>query len=139
MGRVVAIDHGKKRCGLACTDELKIIASPLDTVSPVNLISYLKLYVQKENVETIVLGYPRNLDTTDTHITQDVRDLFGKLEKELSEVEIVLHDERFTSKMAMASLIQTGASKKLRKNKSLLDETSAVIILQSYLESKDQL
>lgn len=138
MGRVVAIDPGKKRCGLAYTDEMQIIASPLDTVSPANLISYLKLYIQKENVETIVLGYPRNLDTSDTHITQDVRELFNKLEKELTEVEIVLHDERFTSKMALDSLIQTGASKKLRKNKSLLDETSAVIILQSYLASKDQ-
>lgn len=136
MSRIIAIDYGRKRCGLAVTDELQIIASPLDTVSPKNLIPYLKLYVQKEDVEAIVLGHPRNLDTSDTHVTEDVRKLFSKLEKQFEKLKVELHDERFTSKMALASLIQTGASKKLRGKKSILDETSAVILLQSYMSSK---
>ncbi len=138
MSKIIAIDYGKKRCGIAITDELQIIASPLTTVGPKELIPFLLEKVEQDDVSEVVLGLPTNLDQSDTHITAEVKKIFEELKSRLSSCDCVLFDERFTSKMALQSLIQTGASKKIRKNKSLLDETSAVILLQSYMASKSR-
>ncbi|MEM7162370.1 MAG: Holliday junction resolvase RuvX [Bacteroidota bacterium] len=137
MGKIIAIDFGKKRCGIAITDELQLIASPLKTIGPEELLGFLKDICAKDEIDEIVLGYPVNLDQSATHITGDVEKLHRQLNEKL-EVPCQLYDERFTSKMALDSLIQTGASKKIRKNKGLLDETSAVLLLQSYMAAKSR-
>lgn len=132
----MAIDYGKKRCGIAVTDEFCIVASPLATRPPEQLISFVQEYALKNKLSTIVIGLPKKLNMDDTHVTQEAISLKTKLDQEFGELEVVLYDERFTSKMAYESLVMTGASKKLRKNKGLLDETSAVLLLQSYMQSK---
>jgi putative Holliday junction resolvase len=135
MGRILAIDLGTKRTGIAVTDELKIVANPLETIETSNLINFLQSYFQKENVETIVLGYPKKLDGKANEMTPKVVSLKDRLSKIFPEKKLVLVDERFTSKMAMQSLILMGSKKKDRKEKSgNLDKVSAAIILQSYLE-----
>lgn len=135
MGRILSIDYGLKRTGLAVTDPLKIIASPLDTVPTNTLLNFLKTYVQKEHVETLVIGMPKNLNNQDTHSTQAVKQFISKLKLELSSIPIIEIDERFTSKMAFQTMIDGGLKKKARKNKETIDKVSATIILQSYLES----
>lgn len=134
MGRIVAIDFGLKRTGIAMTDELKIIASPLTTVESKELMNFLKDLINKNMVETIVLGEPKRLNNEDTHITQNVYLLKEALEKEFPIIKIVLVDERFTSKMAMQSMIDSGMKKKQRQEKGTVDMISAAIILQSYME-----
>lgn len=135
MGRVLAIDLGTKRTGIAVTDELKIIASPLETIDTSKLIEFLTAYFQKENVETIVLGYPKKLDGKANEMTPRVISLKDRLSKLFPDKKLVLIDERFTSKLAMQSLIAMGSKKKDRKEKTgNLDKVSAAIILQSYLE-----
>ena len=136
MAKIIGIDYGKKRCGIAITDELQIIASPLTSVGPDDLIPFLKDKVEKDDIAVLVLGLPKNLDLSETDITAEVEELFEKLKAEFKDQECQLFDERFTSKMALQSLIQTGANKKIRKDKSILDETSATILLQSYLSFK---
>lgn len=138
MGRIIAIDYGGKRAGLAVTDPLKIIASALDTVHPNDLMAYLKAYLEKETVEAFVIGWPTNLDGSDTNATQLVQGFSKKLEKEFPSLPVHRHDERFTSKMALDAMIQGGTSKKYRREKGNVDKISAVIILQSFLESQDQ-
>ncbi len=135
MARIFAIDYGHKRVGLAVTDPLKIIASSLETISPKELLPYLKKYLQKEQVETIVVGMPTRLDGTDTNITAFVKGLTKSLKDTFPEVEILNHDERFTSKLALKSMIDSGSSKKDRRLKGNIDMVSATIILQSYMES----
>lgn len=134
MGRIVAIDFGLKRTGIAMTDELKIIASPLTTVESKELMNFLKDLAIKNKIETIVLGEPKRLNNEDTHITQNVYLLKEALEKEFPVIKIVLVDERFTSKMAMQSMIDSGMKKKQRQEKGTVDMISAAIILQSYME-----
>jgi putative Holliday junction resolvase len=133
MGRIMALDFGLKRTGIALTDELNIIASGLKTVDSKELMSFLKETIQAKNVDTLVLGEPKRLDNSDTHITENVRLLKQALEKEFPTVKVILMDERFTSKMAFQTMIDGGLSKKQRQNKALIDEISATIILQSYL------
>jgi putative Holliday junction resolvase len=134
MPRVLAIDLGTKRTGLAVTDPLKILASPLETVETSQLTSFLKTYFAKEEVETIVLGLPTRLNGQDNEMTPRVMKLKEELEKAFPEKEIALVDERFTSKMAMQSMIAMGSKKKDRREKTgNLDKVSAAIILQSYL------
>jgi putative Holliday junction resolvase len=134
MPRVLAIDLGTKRTGLAVTDPLKILASPLETVETSQLTSFLKTYFAKEEVETIVLGLPTRLNGQDNEMTPRVMKLKGELEKAFPEKKIALVDERFTSKMAMQSMIAMGSKKKDRREKTgNLDKVSAAIILQSYL------
>ena len=133
MGRIMALDFGLKRTGIALTDELNIIASGLKTVDSKELMSFLKETIPAKKVNTLVLGEPKRLDNSDTHITENVRLLKQALEKEFPTVKVILMDERFTSKMAFQTMIDGGLSKKQRQNKGLIDEISATIILQSYL------
>jgi len=133
MQRIVALDFGLKRTGIAITDETNIIASGLTTVESRELMEYLKGLVSTKNIGTIVLGDPKRLNLEDTHSTSNVRLLKEALEKEFPLLNIVLVDERFTSKIAMQTMHLGGLSKKQKKNKALVDEISATIILQSYL------
>jgi putative holliday junction resolvase len=133
MARILAIDYGLKRCGIAVTDPLKIIATALDTVETFNLISYLKAYIVQEEVELILIGLPLDLRSNDTDITSNVRKFAEVLQKEMPTIKITFADERFTSKMASQALFSSGLKKKDRQQKGNLDKISAVIILQSYL------
>jgi putative Holliday junction resolvase len=133
MGRILAIDFGLKRTGLAVTDPLKIIASPLDTIPTDALIGWLKKYVATEEVERIVIGMPVKHDLSDTHTTDSVRKLVEQLKAELPTIPLSLEDERFTSKIALQTMIMGGMKKKDRRDKSNVDKISAAIILQSYL------
>lgn len=135
MGRILAIDLGTKRTGIAVTDTLNILANPLITIETSKIVEFLNGYFAKEEVDTIVLGYPIRLDGTANEMTPRVINLKGRLSKLYPKKNIVLVDERFTSKMAMQSMIAMGSKKKDRKEKAgNLDKVSAAIILQSYLE-----
>lgn len=135
MGRIIAIDLGTKRTGLAVTDPLKLLANPLETIPTHTLFTFLTEYFSKESVETIVLGYPQSLDGSATQMTPQVLQLQKKLISAYPEKAVVLVDERFTSKMAMQSMITMGSKKKDRQEKAgNLDKISAAIILQTYLD-----
>jgi putative Holliday junction resolvase len=135
MPRILAIDYGAKRTGLAVTDPSKIIASALETVPTDKLLEYLKKYTQNEAVEAFVVGMPKNLDGTTTDGTAYVERFVIELKNIFPEIAIHLHDERFTSKMAMQTMIAGGMKKKNRQIKGNIDKISAVIILQSFMES----
>lgn len=135
MARILCIDYGGKRTGIAVTDPLKIIASGLTTVDTRELIPFLKKYFQAETVELILIGEPLNLDDSDTHATPLVRAAIQKLKKEFPLIPIRTVDERFTSKMASRAMIEMGMKKKDRQNKKLVDEIAATIMLQEYLQS----
>jgi putative Holliday junction resolvase len=132
--RILAIDYGLKRTGLAVTDPLKIIATGLTTVESKQLISFLKNYFSKEEVELIIIGEPKNLDDTDTHATPFVQRIIKELQKNFPSIPINTVDERFTSKMASRAMIEMGLKKKQRQNKALVDEIAATIMLQEYLK-----
>ena len=134
MARILAIDYGLKRTGLAVTDPLQIIANGLTTVESPKLISFLKEYFQKEDVEMMIVGEPKNWDDTDTHATPLVKKIVEKLKKEFPQIPITMVDERFTSKMASRAMIDMGMKKMQRRNKALIDEIEATIMLQEYLE-----
>jgi len=134
MGRILAIDYGMKRVGLAVSDPLKIIATGLTTVGTKDAMDYIKDYVAKEEVEEFVIGEPKNLDNSPSEVADAVSNFIVKLQKEIPHILINKVDERFTSKMAFQSMLDSGMKKKDRQNKALLDEISATIILQSYLE-----
>ena len=136
MGRILAIDYGKKRTGIAVTDELQIIASGLTTVDTSSLLAFLKDYVIKENVELLIVGEPKQMDYTASESEALIQPFLVKLEKQFPNIPIKRVDERFTSKMAFQSMIDSGLKKNQRKNKALIDEISATLILQSYLYSK---
>ena len=136
MGRILSIDYGSKRTGLAVTDPLQIIASPLDTVNTEELFSYLDKYHKTEHVEAIVIGMPKNLNNQDTDSSEAVRKVIIKLKSSFDNLPIIEIDERFTSKMAFQTMLDGGLKKKARKNKGTIDKLSATIILQSYLQSK---
>ncbi|WP_394420991.1 Holliday junction resolvase RuvX [Tenacibaculum mesophilum] len=136
MGRILAIDFGKKRTGIAVTDELQIIASGLTTVDTSELIAFLKDYTQKENVELFLVGKPKQMDNSDSESEVLILPFLEKLEKAIPSIPIKRVDERFTSKMAFQTMIDSGLKKKQRQNKALVDEISATIILQSYLYNK---
>lgn len=133
MGRIVAIDYGLKRVGIAVTDPLQIIATGLTTVDTPKIMAFLQKYVTDEPVEKFVVGDPRNLDDIATHATQPTEKFVAELAKLFPNIPIDREDERYTSKMASRVLIQSGVKKKKRRNKKLLDEISATLILQSYL------
>lgn len=134
--RILAIDFGLKRTGIAITDEMNIIASGLTTVASKDLMDFLKKTVADKNVGTIVLGEPKRLNMQDSHSSENVRLLKEALSKEFPALQIEMMDERFTSKLAVQSLVDGGVSKKNRRNKELIDEVSATIILQSYMSSQ---
>jgi putative Holliday junction resolvase len=136
MAKVVAIDYGRKRVGIAATDDLQIIASGLTTVHSSELIAYLRDYVKDNDVELFVVGEPKNLNNTPSEFAEGTDNFVKHLKKTFKSIDVVRVDERFTSKMAFQTMIDSGLKKKARRNKALVDEISAVIILQSYLESK---
>ncbi len=138
MARILSIDYGQKRVGIAVTDPLQIIATGLTTVHSKDIFSFLKEYLNKEEVETIVVGYPTNLRNEASDATRFVNPFLKKLIKTFPLVNIEIYDERFTSKMALRAMIDGGVKKKARQNKALTDKISAIIILQSFLESKNQ-
>lgn len=136
MSKILALDFGLKRTGMALSDESITFAFGLKTVDSKNLMTELKLLVVKEKISEIVIGEPKRLNLEDSHITQNVHLLKQALEKEFPLLKIALLDERFTSKMASAVISQSGLSKKDKQNKGLIDEVSATIILQDYLASR---
>jgi putative Holliday junction resolvase len=136
MGRILAIDFGLKRTGLAVTDMLQIIANGLDTVPTHTLLDYLSTYFKHEVVDKVIIGMPKNLDNSDTDSTHGVRVLIKHFKKKFPDMPIIEHDERFTSQLAMQAMIAGGMSKKDRRVKGTVDRVSATIILQSYMESQ---
>ena len=125
MARILSIDYGLKRTGLAVTDPLQIIATGLCTVETPGLMNFLKEYTTKEQVEKIIIGDPRNLDDSDTHITGEVQKFIGRLKKTFPAIPVVAVDERYTSKMASRAMIEMGMKKKERRKKALIDEIAA--------------
>ena|SRR5690606_1735792 len=136
MGRILAIDYGLKRTGIAVTDELQIIASGLTTVATTDLITFLKEYTAKEPVELFLVGEPKQMDNTASESEKLIKPFLKQLEKAFPTIAVKRVDERFTSKMAFQTMIDSGLKKNQRKNKALVDEISATLILQSYLYSK---
>jgi len=134
MPRIMAIDYGLKRTGIAVTDPLQIIASGLTTVETPKLMAYLKDYFKKETVELVLVGEPKNWDDSDTHATPLVREFLLRLQKEFPGLPVLTVDERYTSKMASRAMIDMGMKKKQRQNKALVDEIAATIMLQEYME-----
>jgi putative Holliday junction resolvase len=135
MSKIVAIDFGLKRTGLAMTDEKAIIASPLTTVESSSLMEFLMQLTSKEAISTIVIGFPTRLDGSDTHITENVRLLKSALEKQFPSIAIDLQDERFSSSRAMETIHLAGKKKQM-KEKSLVDKLAATLILQDYLSQQ---
>ncbi|MFQ3297546.1 MAG: putative Holliday junction resolvase [Patiriisocius sp.] len=136
MARVLAIDFGKIRTGIAVTDELQIIASGLTTVNTPDLLSFLKEYTSKEKVELFLTGLPKQMDNSDSESEALILPFLKKMEKLFPQIPMKRIDERFTSKMAFQTMIDSGMKKKKRRNKAMVDEISATIILQSYLYSQ---
>ena len=136
MGRILAIDYGKIRTGIAVTDELQIIASGLTTVLTKELIPFLKSYTETEKVELFIVGLPKQMNNEASESEVLIGPFLEKLEKKFPNITIERVDERFTSKMAFQTMIDGGLRKNQRKNKALVDEISATIILQSYLYNK---
>ena len=132
----MGIDYGTKRIGLAVTDPLQIIASGLDTVETDKIWAFLERYLSEEEVERIVIGYPLHLDGQPTYVAVQVDEFIKKLHEQFPTLEVTKHDERFTSKDAKQIILQSGAKKKKRRDKSLVDKVSAVLILQDFLEAQ---
>ncbi len=135
MARIVAVDYGNKRVGIAVTDPLKLIATPLETVATKDIYDYLKAYTQQQQVEAFVVGMPKRLDNTPTDVTSAELGCVRKLQKEIPGIPVHTLDERFTSRMAFQAMIAGGVKKKDRQNKATVDKISAAIILQSFLEA----
>ena len=133
MSRILSIEYGLKRTGLAVTDPLQIIATGLTTVESKQLIPFLKDYFAKEEVELIIIGEPKNWDDTDTHATALVEKIIKQLEKNFPKIPIKKVDERYTSKMAKDAMLEMGLKKMQRRNKKLVDEIAATIMLQEYM------
>jgi len=136
MARILAIDYGLKRTGLAVTDELQIIASGLTTVKTNELLVFLKDYTSKEPIELFLVGEPKQMDNTASESEAFILSFLEKLKKQFPLIPVQRVDERFTSKMAFQTMIDSGLKKNQRRNKALIDEISATLILQSYLYSK---
>lgn len=135
MARLLAIDYGTKRTGIAITDELQIIASGLTTVDTKQLLPFLKDYISKEKVELFIIGEPKQMNNEVSESEAAILPFIEKLSKAIPQIPIVRVDERFTSKMAFQTMIDSGLTKSQRRNKALVDEISATIILQSYMAS----
>lgn len=135
MGRIMAIDYGGKRTGIAVTDPMQIIASGLTTVATADLLRFIKDYCAAETVDVLVVGEPKRLHNEASDIEKDIVKFLKKLKVVLPDLDVARVDERFTSKMASQALVDSGLGRKKRQNKALLDEVSATIILQSYMES----
>ena len=136
MARILGIDYGAKRVGLAATDPLQIIANALTTVRKIDLFDYLSDYFEKEEVEAIVVGEPKQRDGSASEIESEIKGFVRNFKKKYPNIEVIRHDERFTSSMAQQSLIDSGLKKKDRQKKELVDQVAADIILNSYLQSR---
>lgn len=136
MSRIIAIDYGKKRTGIAVTDILQLIANGLTTVTTTELMDFLLNYVAKEPVERIIVGHPKQMNNEDSENMKRIVPFVNLLKKKLPQIPVELVDERFTSVLAHQAMLDGGLKKKARQDKALVDEISATIILQSYLESK---
>jgi len=136
MARILCIDYGLKRTGVAVTDPLKIIASGLTALDTKDVLPFLKNYFQQEQVELILLGEPKNLDDSETHATSLVNAFQKKLQKEFPSIPVEKIDERYTSKMAVRAMLEMGMKKKDRRNKKNVDEIAATIMLQEYLAQR---
>jgi len=139
LGRILAIDYGRKRVGLAVTDELRMIANSMGTVHSKDVIEYLKKYVAKEKVDCFVVGQPKQMNNTDSESARFVEPFVRLLKKTFPSIMVDRFDERFTSKMAFQTMIDAGLKKKARQDKGLVDSISATLILQSYMESLNDL
>jgi len=135
LGRILAIDYGIKRIGLAVTDEMRMIAFGLTTIPATEIITYLTDYISKEKVDCIVVGEPKQMDNTVSESEVHIKPFLEKLAEKFPTIPIKRHDERFTSKMAFQTMLDSGLKKKQRKNKALIDEISATIILQDFLKT----
>lgn len=136
MGRLLSLDFGRKRTGIAVTDVLQLIPGGLDTVLTKDLLKYLKDYCLKEPVDKIIIGLPKQMNYEDSESMKYIKPFLGKLKKTFPKMPIEMYDERFTSVLAHKTMLESGIGKKARQNKELVDKISAVIILQSYLEQK---
>ena len=136
MGQILAVDFGKKRCGLAATDDLCIISSGLDTVETTSLMEFLRKYFSENSVDEVVIGLPTDLKGNMSEVEQDIQKFIEEFKNEFPEVSVVRFDERFTSKIASYFISQSGKNKKQRQEKGLIDKVSATLILQQYLEQK---
>jgi len=134
MARIMAFDFGTKRLGIAVTDPMKLFATALTTVHPKDIVVFLQKYLQTEQVETFVVGEPKQMDGTASQSAQDVKGFVTVLKKNFPDIPVEMMDERFTSKMASATIAQSGLKKRDRQKKELVDTIAATIILQSYLE-----
>ncbi|PVD53153.1 Holliday junction resolvase RuvX [Terrimonas sp.] len=139
MARIMAIDYGLKRTGIAVTDPLQIIASGLTTVESPQLINFLTGYFQKEEVEKIIIGEPKNLDDSDTHATPLVKKIIERIKKSFPAIPVETVDERYTSSMAKQAMIDMGMKKKQRRDKGTVDEIAATIMLQEYMQRNGSL
>ncbi|MDP2688237.1 MAG: Holliday junction resolvase RuvX [Aequorivita sp.] len=136
MGRILALDYGSKRTGVAITDELQLIASGLTTVATFELMEFLKKYIASEKVELVLVGEPKQKDGTHSNIEEEIQKFLMKFSKVFPDLAVKRVDERYTSKMAFRTMIDSGLKKKQRQNKALVDEISATIILQEFLYNK---
>ena len=139
LGRIIAIDYGTKRTGLAVTDPGQMIASPMETVPTHELMSYLQAYFEKERVALLVVGHPRQMDHSDSESMKQIRFFVGAFKKRFPEIPVAWMDERFTSRLAMDAMITGGMKKSDRKVKGNVDRISAALILQSFLERRNNL
>lgn len=137
MGRLLAIDYGRKRCGIAVTDTLKICGNGLTTVRSCDLPGWLKDYCDKEDVEKIIVGLPKQLDGTPSESSRYIEPFLKQLKREMPEMPVERYDERFTSTLAHRAMIEGGMKKMDRRNKEIVDEIAATIILNDYLQSKN--
>ncbi|MDG2139042.1 MAG: Holliday junction resolvase RuvX [Flavobacteriales bacterium] len=138
MSKIIAIDYGSKRVGVAITDSLRMIAFGLSTILTEEVFVFLDKLIKKESISEIVVGLPKNLDNSQNEITDAVSAFINKLNQKYPDIVINSIDERFTSKMAKKTILDSGVNKKRRRNKSLVDKVSATIILQSYLQKLDR-
>ncbi|MBD5228708.1 MAG: Holliday junction resolvase RuvX [Bacteroidales bacterium] len=136
MGRLLSIDYGRRRCGIAVTDPLRIVASGLTTVDTSKLIEYIRNYVATEQVDAIIVGYPTTMRGQESDSMRYIRPGIGQLRKALPQMEIIFFDERFTSAIAHRAMLDGGMKKSARRDKAIVDEISATIILNDYLESR---
>ncbi len=136
MGRLMAIDYGRRRCGVAVTDTLRIVATALATVETSKLVDFVKSYVAREPVDAIIVGYPRDMHGRDSDSMRYITPGINRLRKELPLMEIVFFDERFTSVLAHRSMVDLGMKRMQRRDKAVVDEMAAAIILNDYLQSK---
>ncbi len=136
MGRVLALDYGSKRTGIAITDELQLIASGLTTVATTDLMDFLKKYIASEKVDLVLVGEPKQKDGAHSTIEEQIQLFLKKFSEVFPDLEVKRVDERYTSKMAFQTMIDSGLKKKQRQNKALVDEISATIILQEFLYNK---